>query len=480
MVAAALGRSYRSKRPRGAGQLALVCLLLGAALAVGALSAKRPVYAIGVVVAAAVVLLIARNIRALPPILIATVFTEAVSVGGLSVGRLVGVVALAVLAYYLLAGGKADLRVNALLVVGAACGLWILLSVYWAADSHFVYVTFFQWALSFAFMLVFAILVRTEAHVKTVLFAFVASAVLFGAVGFLTYAGTAVEGRVSGFAGDPNLFATYQALAVPAALVLAAIERRPNVRAALYAAVVLAVITIAASFSRGGLITLGVIIAVTVVSPWHVFFRRSAQKLTYVLALVFAGWIVALLSSAAYLERIQTIFNGEGRGSGRTDLWDAALNAYSQHTALGLGGGGFEANSLTYLHNTPGVDIAASYVAAGRPVHNAFIEMLVDLGPIGLALLSALLGLSFWYLGRSALRFRAGGEVGLQRVTLALIAALLGLTVSMIFLSIEFAKPIWIFAGLALALDRMSDPEAAAVRAAPIRRRRARVGAVQR
>lgn len=458
MVGAAVATSHRARRSRGAGQLALLACLLAAGAAVGALSARKPAYAAGLVVAVAVVLLVARNVRALPPILVATVFTEAVSVGGLTVGRLVGVVALAVLAYYLLAGGKADLGPSWLLAVGLATGFWILLSSYWAASSHFVVVTFFQWALSAAFMLVFAILVRTETQLRAVLLSVVVSSVVFGAVGFVASVGATVAGRASGLAGDPNLFATYQALAVPAALVLAAGERRPHRRAALYAAIVVDVVTIAVSFSRGGLITLGVVVGLTILAPWHVFFRRQAQKVSYLLTIAAAGWVVAILGSTAYLDRIRTIFNGEGRGSGRTDLWAAALNAYSHHPALGLGAGGFEANSLTYLHDTPGVDIRASYVAAGRPVHNAYLESLVDLGPIGLALLAALLGLTLWYLGRSALRFRAGGEVGLQRVTLALIAALLGLVVSMIFLSIELGKPIWIFAGLALATDRMSSP----------------------
>src|SRR5207245_1799029 len=100
--------------------------------------------------------------------------------------------------------------------------------------------------------------------------------------------------------------------------------------------------------------------------------------------------------------------------------------------------------------------LAASYVRAGRPAHNAYLEALVDLGPIGLMLFLLVIGLTLWYLARAALRFRASGDVGLQRATLALVASLLGLSVSMFFLSIGLGKAIWIFAGLALAFDRMS------------------------
>jgi O-antigen ligase len=449
-------RPFRPARARRLGTV-LTAALVGAALAVGALAATKPTYGIGIVVAAAVVLLIAWNVRALPPILVMALFAEGVTVGGITVGRVIGVLALAVMVYYLLAGGTADLRPNALLLVALAVGFWILLSYYWAAPGGMVFTTFFQWALSVAFMFAFAILVRTEEHVHYVLFAFVVSAVLFGGAGFLTYLGSAGGARATGLTGDPNEFATYQALAVPAALVLAGLERRPQVRAMLYGAVGLAVVSIGTSLSRGGLITLAVIVAVTVLVPWHVFFRRPGQKVAYVLALVFSGWVMALLSSTQLLGRISTIFSpGQDKGSGRIDLWAAAWRAYTNHAGFGLGAGGFEANSLHYLQNTPGVNIAASYVAAGRPVHNSYLEMLVDLGPVGVILFLSLIAIAGFYLVRSALRFRAAGRYELQRIMLAFIAALLGLSVSMFFLSIELGKAVWIFAGLALAFDRMS------------------------
>jgi O-antigen ligase len=344
--------------------------------------------------------------------------------------------------------------------IGLAYGFWILLSYYWASDKGWVFTTWFQWALSVAFMFAIAVLVRTSFHVRTVLYGFVASAAVFGAAGFLIYLGSAGAARASGLTGDPNQFATYQALAVPVALVLARHELRPHIRALLYGAVGLAVVSIGVSLSRGGLITLVVIVAVTLVVPWHVFFRRPGQKLAYALAITFAGWTMALLSSAKVLDRVGTIFApGSDKGSGRIDLWAAAWNAYSSHPGLGLGAGGFQANSLHYLQNTPGVNIAASYVAAGRPVHNAYLEALVDLGPIGLALFVAVLGLTAIYLVRSAMRFRVAGRLELQRISLALVTALVGLSVSMFFLSIGLGKAVWIFAGLALALDRISQHE---------------------
>jgi O-antigen ligase len=450
-------RPFRPSRARPTTSQLLLVVLLLSGLAVGAMSVKKPTYAVAIVVAAAVVLLIAWNVRALPPILVVAVYAEGVTIGGITVGRVMGVLAIAVLAYYLLAGGTADLKPSLLLAIGLAYGFWILLSYYWAADQGEVFRTWFQWALSVAFMFATAILIRTAAHLRTVLYAFVTCAVAFGAAGFLTYLGSAGSARAAGLTGDPNQFATFQALAVPAALVLARHELRPHVRALLYGAVGLAVVSIAASLSRGGLITIVVIVVVTLLVPWHVFFRRPSQKLAYTLALTFAGWTIALLSSAKLLSRIGTIFApGSDKGSGRIDLWSAAWKAYTAHPAFGLGGGGFEANSLQYLQNTPGVNISASYVAAGRPVHNAYLEALVDLGPVGLLLFVVLLAFTAIFLIRASRRFRVQGRLELQRASLALVTALVGLVVSMFFLSIGLGHAVWIFAGLALALDRMS------------------------
>ncbi len=80
-------------------------------------------------------------------------------------------------------------------------------------------------------------------------------------------------------------------------------------------------LSIGTSLSRGGLITLAAIVIVTLVVPWHVFFRRPGQKVGFALAITFAGWVMALLSSAKVLSRIGTIFApGSDKGSGRIDL----------------------------------------------------------------------------------------------------------------------------------------------------------------
>jgi O-antigen ligase len=430
-----------------------------AALLVGRLSVGHPATAAALVGAIGIVLLVASSIAALPAVLVLTIYAEGLSLGGIQIGRLVGVLAFAALLYYLLAGGRADLRPSLLMAAASAYGFWILVSVYWATDDGFVYTTFFEWALSFAFMLAFAVLVREERHLRMLLAAFVIAAAVFGVVAVTEYLNSAAGTRAVGLVGDPNQFATYQALALPAALVLARLEPRPHLRLAYHVAVAIIVVSVGASFSRGGLIVLVVIALASLVVPWRAFFRRPGDKVVYIVALGFAGWLVAALGSTAYLARIQSIFHGGDRGAGRTDLWAAAWNGYSHHPGLGLGAGGFQAHSLGLLQSTPGVNTAASYVQAGRPVHNAYLETLTDLGPTGLLIYTLITALTFLYIIRAVRRFRAPEDVILQGIALALLIALAGLTVSSVFLSNELGRGVWMFVGLALAMDRMSSKQ---------------------
>src|SRR5207249_5247629 len=120
-------------------------------------------------------------------------------------------------------------------------------------------------------------------------------------------------------------------------------------------------------------------------------------KLAYLIALTVAVAAALAVGSTTLVARAQTIIHpGMDRGSGRTDLWNSAWHGYTQHPWLGLGAGNFRARSLGLLMTTPGVNIRASYVAPGREVHNAYLETLTELGPVGFVLFLSVLGLTAW------------------------------------------------------------------------------------
>jgi len=367
-----------------------------------------------------------------------------------------------VLGVYTLESRRRDLHLNALMLTAGAYGLWILLSTYWSVSDGLVLKDLFSFVLAVAYMLSFAVLVRSRRQLRGIFVVLAAGSLVFGLVSFAAYAASGVATRAAGLQGDPNYFAVFQVIALPAALVMTALEQRPGRRLGYYAIVGVIILSVVSSLSRTGLIALSAVVLFTLALPWRVFFRHAGQKLTYAFALLAASAVAVGIGSSALVARVQTILNpnsdanGGYGGSGRLDLWSAAWHGVHEHPWLGLGAGNFQAHALDLLQSTPGVDTAANYVAAGRVVHNAYLETLVELGPVGLALFLLVIALTGRYFVVAFRRARAGGDRALERFSLALLVSLVGYALSAIFLSNELGKPLWILVGLALALDVMA------------------------
>ena len=89
-------------------------------------------------------------------------------------------------------------------------------------------------------------------------------------------------------------------------------------------------------------------------------------------------------------------------------------------------------------------------------MHNSYLEALVELGPVGLALLVAVIAVTDWMLMRVFARAGAQRDDVTRIVAATLLLALLSLAISMGFLSIALNKPLWIIVGLTIALERMT------------------------
>jgi hypothetical protein len=277
-----------ARRDWGVEAVLMLALLLLAG-AVGVLASMKPFWAAAVVLGGAIVLLIGANVTALPLFLVLTMFIESVSLGpGFRVGRLAAVLALAVVAYHALGRRRLDLKPSPLVLAVGGYGFWILLSVYWASDSGLVYRTTFQFLLAAAYMLTFAVLVRTREQVVATFVTLAIGSLVFGLAAFVAYvtsSGGFFESNLgaTGLQGDHVYFAVYQVLALPAALALAALDRSPVRRGFYYVVVGVIAISIVASLSRTGLVMLALVIAATLLLPYRLFFQSAAQKLGYAL-----------------------------------------------------------------------------------------------------------------------------------------------------------------------------------------------------
>jgi O-antigen ligase len=446
--------AVRAGRAPGGWWLALFGPL---ALVAGALVPVRPGYGLALALAALVLVLVAVRVDALPIFLVGTMFVESLSLGGgASIGRVAAVLALVVVGVHVYRHGTAGLRPSWLLTLALAYGLLLLVSAVWATSSGTVARTLGQYVLGAAYMLAFAVLVRTPAQLRAVLAAFVVGSVVFGLYGIATY--SSAQGGAVGLQGDHNFFAMYEVIALPAALGLAAIERRPAYRRLAMLAVGVIVVSVVASLSRGGLIALAAVVLASLLMPRGTIFAHGRDRAIYAAGLAVAAVVALAVGSGAFVRRAESILSTKlsDRGAGRLDLWAAALHGWREHPWLGLGAGNFQTHALDLLATTPGVNTAASYVAQGRVVHSIYIETLAELGIVGLTLFLVLLAATAGSLAGSYRRAQRAGEVDLARMVVALLLALLAFLVAGAFLSAEFSKPLWILIGLALALEVMT------------------------
>jgi O-antigen ligase len=435
------------------------------ALATGALSVMNPAVALTGLAALVVGVLAIANVTALPAFLTFTMFVESVAPSGaLRVGRLAAVLALTVVVIYVLTRGRAGLRANALLFAVAAYGLWTAASVLWAEDPGLVRETTLRYCLVLAYMLAFALLVRTKQQIAVVFATLALGALVFGAISFAGYASAADEYnrlvRAKGLQGDYNFFALYEVIALPPALVLAARARSAGSVLLYYSVVAAIVLSVVASLSRSGLLALASVVVMTLLLPSALFFRRPSQKLTYAAALAASAGVVALAGAAPFIERAATIFHESGvegrRGSGRVDVWRAAWRAFEENPVVGIGAGNFRGRTFDRLLQTPGVTSTYGYRSKGKYVHSIYLGNLTELGVIGFVLFMFVMILTFRSLVASVRRARARGDPELARFAAALVVSSIGIGVSGVFLSLELAKPLWIVVGLALALEVMT------------------------
>ncbi|QEC47329.1 O-antigen ligase family protein [Baekduia soli] len=410
----------------------------------------------------------------LPVALVVTVFAEAYSIGGVSISRVAGPLALALLLLQVRHDSPARLAGLNRPLIAAVVGyaLWAFASTLWSVDvtmEGFSNGTGTPYALlslslSAIYLMAIAALVRTERHVLAVVVVVWLMSSVMGLVAigeFLT--GTA---RAVGVSGDANFFASLQIVAIPLGAVLAGHVRSGLQRAVVLAGVGIAVGSVFTSLSRGGILALCGLTLLLAFQPARAFFRTRARKRLFLAALAVGAGVLLTLSFSALSARTSSLFTTADGGSGRANLWLAAGTGIGQHPLTGLGFGAFPSRANDLMRMTPGVDFSAYALRpGGQPVHNAYLESLVELGPLGLVLFLLVLGLTLRSFRRSAKLADERGSPLLTGVARALQLSLIGFALTSILLSTETDRTLWVLMGLALTLPRI-------VAATPAPRRR--------
>ena len=277
-IATALDRAVPVASIRWALLGGIVAATVGAALAWNAAAGFGLAFLIAVGVAVA---LRPANILG---VLVAAVFLELFKVGGVTVTRLVAPIALLVV---LAAAVKKEtaIRWSAPLAWAAAYAVWALASGLWTESVSGTTYALASLTIALVYMLAFGSLITTKAELNRVLFVVAAFSLVLGVLSILAFTGRhplgltlAGEGRAGGGTGNPNFFAAIQVITLPLILVLAVYEQRMFRRGFLVLAAIINLGSVLSTLSRGGTLSLLLVVLLLFALPARAIFTTRAHK----------------------------------------------------------------------------------------------------------------------------------------------------------------------------------------------------------
>lgn len=340
-------------------------------------------------------------------------------------------------------------------------GTWSVASVLWAEDPSTVVASCLRLVLSLLLVPI-AFAAVTDARRLRWLIGSLLAGVLCSTIYGLVIAPADLEaaGRLGGAGLDPNYLALFLAVAGTLALGLAARRATPSpVRWLLLGAIGLTWLSLLATGSRTGLVALG---AVLLAAPFLAGRRRRGLvAVVAVLAAAGAGLYFTSFASDTVREHVAET---QGGGSGRTDIWRVGWRMVGANPVLGVGLGNFQDASIHYLL-VPGAIKRSDYIVDHpKAAHNLYLEVLAELGAVGLGLYLAIAGFALMAAQRAAVIFERLGLRDEEVLARAVLLATVGLVGGSFFVSVQYTKPLWLLLALGptvLGLARRARASAA-------------------
>jgi O-antigen ligase len=317
--------------------------------------------------------------------------------------------------------------------------LWSALSFFWSVDQEATQarvltnlgLLFFAWT--------YRQLADRERDQDSLMLAYVAGCAIASAatvVNFLRGETTFVyETRYVASGYDPNDLGVTLALGIPLAWYLVNAQRGWK-RVACLIYVPLAIVAIFLTASRGALITAA---TASLIIPAAGRLGRLRRIALAVVAFGCAGYAAVKIVPEGAWTRLLTFGEQVQTGSlnGRFDIWKEGLNQLSHSPFTGVGAGALPSSVETVLHERV-------------PAHNAFVSVLVELGPLGLILFVGILLVAI----RPALRARP--------ILVAVLCATW--TVGVCSLTWEYRKTTWLVFSLVAGIAAVEQEQRASLR----------------
>ena len=346
-------------------------------------------------------------------------------------------------------------RDKPLVGIGAAAfWLWGVSSALWAIDVGAVTTYISRVGQGLLLFLIVYSAVREPKHLRWFVWVFSLGSFVAGALG-LVHGTSAGSGRlVSAAIGDPNFLA---AALIPGLVLQAFLfmtTRSQLARTLLVAIAVVTAISLFMTQSRGG-------IAGLVAALLAGLILGGPARLRFVIAglLIAAAGVTyySFAASQSARDRITNFSFSPESSSGRSDLWTVALREFDAHPLTGVGGGNYVAAKAAYATETVNLTRLDRVVDDPIVTHNTYLEILAELGLVGISLF-ALIALSALAIGLRAIRRL--GRAGFTETALlgrGIVIATMGMLTAYTFLSAQYEKNLWLLLGASAALAAIAS-----------------------
>jgi putative inorganic carbon (hco3(-)) transporter len=341
--------------------------------------------------------------------------------------------------------------------------VWLIVSLAWAQHPGAAGKEAIAWLTSLVVVAALLATARSARDVKLILAFFVVAVTVSVGFGLVAnalggYSGadqtlTQESGRLRGGIGDPNYLAIGIVGALPLAIGVAGTAESARLRALLWLTLPLLVAGLAATASRGGILgaAVGFVVALALAGRA----RRRVLALTVVLVAVLAVWFAS--SPTAW----EHVISRHDPTSGRASLTTVALRVYADHPVLGTGLSNYPIQAPDYV-DRPGALQDVNFIAERHlEVHDAYLQVLVEGGIVGLALMLGVICGCLSAGWRARRRFERLGDRRMAGLATAVLVAAASMLTASLFVPDSADVQVWLVLAAGPALLAVANRQAA-------------------
>ncbi len=278
----------------------------------------------------------------------------------------------------------------------------------------------------------------------------------FGQAAIMNIIGSMDDFRIGGPLGEPNTYAQFMLPLIPLAMDRFVHEKKLLLRLLALWALLVVVLAVVFTFSRGALLSMVVMVGIMVL-------RHPPKPRDIMIAILMLAVLFPFVPPQ-YLDRMATLLDflpgaeaateQEVSFRGRTSELTVGWLMFRDHPLLGVGLHNYPSNYQRYSREL-GLDPRRE----ARAPHSLYLEIMSELGLLGIATFGALLWNMFVGMYRARTALQANGKEEYAEMLASLSIGLVGYLTAAVFLHAAYPRFFWLLVGVALAAPQIAQSE---------------------